>query len=103
MGEILQVDAAALRDLGGTLTGHASDIADIKVDATVTMPNSPIGDATAAVGPAALAAFGALGNNIQQMAGVATSGATSYQDVEHAFADEFQRLAAQRPVGRRAE
>ncbi|WP_194834494.1 hypothetical protein [Nocardia sp. XZ_19_369] len=97
MGDILQADLDALRGLGKALTGRASTIAGIKIDAQTTMPDSPVQQAMAAVGPAALAAYGALRSNIEQMASVTNSGVKAYGDVERAFVEQFRRIMPPSP------
>ncbi|PXX69387.1 hypothetical protein DFR70_1021076 [Nocardia tenerifensis] len=92
MAEILQADLDALRGLGKALTGRATAIAGLEIDARTTMPDSPIQQAMAAVGPAALAAFGALKSNIEQMAAVTNSGVRAYSDVEQAFVEQVRTL-----------
>ncbi|MFI6999946.1 hypothetical protein [Nocardia sp. NPDC050175] len=97
MGDILQADLEALRGLGKALTGRATTIAGIKIDEHTTMPDSPVQQAMSGVGPAALAAFGAVGGNLEHMAAVTNSGVKAYGDVEHYFAEQIGKLGSPRP------
>ncbi|WP_410871253.1 hypothetical protein [Nocardia sp. A7] len=93
MVEILQVDATALRELGKTLTGQADLIAAITLDVAVTMPGSPVHSVSTAIDENAEAAFHAMGDRIGQMARVAGAGAKTYEEVDHAFGEQFRKLA----------
>ncbi|MFB8282851.1 hypothetical protein [Nocardia colli] len=97
MGDILKADLDALRGLGKALTGRATTIAGIKIDEQTTMPDSPVQRAMASVGPAALAAFGAVGSNLEHMAAVTGSGVKAYSDVEQFFVEQFGKLVPPRP------
>ncbi|MGV9415867.1 UDP-glucose 4-epimerase [Nocardia sp. NPDC003693] len=92
MVEILQVDADALTKLGTSLEGHANTIGGIAHLASITMPGSALESVTTQVTQAVLAAYAAQGTNIRQMSTTALSGAKTYEQVDQAFADQFQKL-----------
>ncbi len=92
MVDILQVDANALRELGKTLSEQADLINGITLNVTVTMPDSPVHSVTSAIDENAEAAFQSLGDRVGQMAGVAGSGAKTYEEVDQAFGEQYRKL-----------
>ncbi len=87
---MLQVDADALRRLGGKVAEHADAIGQIAISAKVTMADSPVQAASDQVAGAVARAFGLIGGNIRQMADRMTTGATSYSDFDAGNADQYK-------------
>ena len=94
MTDILQADLVALRGLGQQLTGVAGAIKAIKDIATVDMPNSPVGDIAVKSSNTVLGAYLHMSVNVSRMADAANSSATSYEDVDAAFAGELKGYEA---------
>lgn len=90
---MLQADLDTLHRLGGTLAGHADAIGQIKVEATVTMPGSPVQGAADRVGNAVVEAYNLIGGNIRRMADNTQLAAKSYEEVDQAFANQLRRYA----------
>ncbi|WP_024800134.1 hypothetical protein [Nocardia sp. BMG51109] len=93
MSDMLQADLDTLHRLGGTLAGHADAIGQIKVEATVTMPGSPVQGAADRVGNAVVEAYNLIGGNIRRMADNTQLAAKSYEEVDQAFANQLRRYA----------
>ncbi|MEV6562871.1 hypothetical protein AB0M22_44635 [Nocardia sp. NPDC051756] len=91
---MLQVDADALRRLGGKLGGHAAEIGQIRIGARVVMAeDSPVRAASDRVPDAVRHAFGLIGGNIDQMAVRMTAGAATYSELEQANTEQLRRYA----------
>ncbi|MBF6066060.1 hypothetical protein IU500_33915 [Nocardia terpenica] len=91
MGEMLQADLDTLHRLGGTLAGHADAIGQIKISATVTMPDSPLSNMSTQVTDAVIKAYGLIGGNIRQMSDATNTAATTYAEVDQLFAGQLRR------------
>ncbi|KAA8882054.1 hypothetical protein F3087_39035 [Nocardia colli] len=91
---VLQVDADALRRLGGKLGTHAAEIGQIRIGAKVVMAeDSPVRATSDRVPEAVRHAFELIGRNIDQMAVRMTAGAATYSELEQANTDQLRRYA----------
>lgn len=91
VGDLVQADLIELRSLGTTLGTISGDISGIQMTATVTMPGSPVTNASAQGTAATMAAYARIGGHISQMSVACAENATTYESVDQAFRSQFQK------------
>lgn len=91
MADILEVDLATLRGMATELVGQADTIGKIALTKTVSMPGSPVAEASTLVGDAVPKAYGLIGGQIRTMAERAQTASGTYEDMDKANAAQLDR------------
>ncbi|MFE3257051.1 hypothetical protein [Nocardia sp. NPDC059229] len=91
MTAFFEVDLSTLHGLATELGGQADDIGKLKLTKAVNMPDSPVAAVSTQVGDAVVKAYGLIGGQIQTMAERAKSASGTYEDMDQANKDQFDK------------